>query len=337
MIETIIQKLFRLFIIIVTIYFYSCRNNNSLEKTNINNLDNTAYHSLPVEFIIISKNDFGLESISNGIIHATPKSDLHFITSGKIATILVKNGDTVQQGQKLAMLNNEQELNEYKIAIETKKTSETEFYSLLLGYNGGNNIDTTLLDKELLQNLKSQSGLNTAILQVKQAELWLNATYLYAPFSGVIADLNVHSSDYITQSETFCILLNNSAYDITFKLVESDLQTIQNASKISVATFLHPDLWYNGKVKTINPLIDENGMFTVTASIISSNLSRLRDGMNAKILIEEVIPDQIVIPKSAVVLRSNKEVVFTVKNGKSVWNYVTISDQNSNSYTISNG
>ena len=34
------------------------------------------------------------------------------------------------------------------------------------------------------------------------------------------------------------------------------------------------------------------------------------------------VGEQLVIPKTAVVLRSGKQVVFTLKDGKAMWNYV---------------
>lgn len=41
-----------------------------------------------------------------------------------------------------------------------------------------------------------------------------------------------------------------------------------------------------------------------------------------------------VIPKSALVLRSGKQVVFTLKNDMAIWNYVQTQLENSDSYTL---
>jgi hypothetical protein len=41
-----------------------------------------------------------------------------------------------------------------------------------------------------------------------------------------------------------------------------------------------------------------------------------------------------VVPKTAVVLRAGKQVVFSVVNGKAIWNYVDTGLENATQYTI---
>lgn len=62
------------------------------------------------------------------------------------------------------------------------------------------------------------------------------------------------------------------------------------------------------------------------------------DGMNVRVRIRKTIPDQIVVPKSAVVLRSDRQVVFSYDgNGRAQWNYVTTGFENLDQYTITEG
>lgn len=44
--------------------------------------------------------------------------------------------------------------------------------------------------------------------------------------------------------------------------------------------------------------------------------------MNVRVSVKRSVGEQLVIPKTAVVLRSGKQVVFTLKDGKAMWNYV---------------
>jgi len=56
--------------------------------------------------------------------------------------------------------------------------------------------------------------------------------------------------------------------------------------------------------------------------------------MNVRVSIFRSLGKQWVVPKSAVVLRTGKEVVFTLEDGKAIWNYVQTGLENANSYTI---
>jgi multidrug efflux pump subunit AcrA (membrane-fusion protein) len=65
---------------------------------------------------------------------------------------------------------------------------------------------------------------------------------------------------------------------------------------------------------------------------------KLFEGMNVKVSIHRSLDKQLVIPKSAVVLRSGKQVVFKLDQTKTKasWVYVHTHLENSDSYTIMN-
>jgi len=60
----------------------------------------------------------------------------------------------------------------------------------------------------------------------------------------------------------------------------------------------------------------------------------LLEGMNVRVLAQNHIPSRLVVPKSAVVLRDNQEVLFKYVNGKAFWTYVQTGMENSTSYTV---
>ena len=56
--------------------------------------------------------------------------------------------------------------------------------------------------------------------------------------------------------------------------------------------------------------------------------------MNVKVRVQRVLSKQLVIPKSAVVLRTNRKVVFTLRDNKAMWNYVETAQESSDSYVL---
>jgi hypothetical protein len=59
------------------------------------------------------------------------------------------------------------------------------------------------------------------------------------------------------------------------------------------------------------------------------------DGMNVKVLIEKEIPGQLVVPKSAVLLRDNQEVLFRcTKDSIAFWTYIQTTGENTTSYSV---
>ena len=100
-----------------------------------------------------------------------------------------------------------------------------------------------------------------------------------------------------------------------------------------VTPFADASLSCKGFVTDINPLVDKNGQVLVRASV--KGVKGLLDGMNVKVTVERLIPGQLVVPRSAVVIRDNRDVLFTyTDDGKAHWTYVNILYSNGDSHVI---
>lgn len=82
-------------------------------------------------------------------------------------------------------------------------------------------------------------------------------------------------------------------------------------------------------------MVDDNGMIKVWASVPGGN--GLIDGMNVRVSVKRAVEEALVVPKTAVVLRSGRPVVFNYADGKAQWNYVTLGLENLSEYTIVDG
>ena len=71
----------------------------------------------PVETIVLERDTFNRELVSNGTLEALKKASLRFETGGKLASIPVENGDFVKKGELLAQLD------DYKLRNRLKKTT----------------------------------------------------------------------------------------------------------------------------------------------------------------------------------------------------------------------
>jgi 6-phosphogluconate dehydrogenase (decarboxylating) len=70
---------------------------------------------------------------------------------------------------------------------------------------------------------------------------------------------------------------------------------------------------------------------------INNPQNQLYDGMNVNINLQRSLGKQLVIPKEALVLRTNRKVVFTLKNERAQWVYVETGLENSSSYVVTDG
>jgi RND family efflux transporter MFP subunit len=288
-----------------------------------------------VRVIRLELTDFHDEQVANGVISARNKADLRFQLSENIAAIYVKNGDRVAKGQKIAMLD------QFKLQIALSQAKDNweraklELQGVLIGQGFTLN-DSLKIPAEVMQLAKVTSNYENSINQYALAEYNLNNSTLYAPFEGVVANLFSKVYNLPDGSQPFCTIIDNLRPEVDFKVLEKELPYLRMGDKIRVSPFSANDFSVEGQIVEINPSIDRNGMVMVKAHF-NNPQNRLYDGMNVKILMQLSLGLHLVIPKEALVLRTNRKVVFTLKNERAQWVYVKTGLENSSSYVVTEG
>jgi RND family efflux transporter MFP subunit len=301
------------------------------EKTTTTNVENKATE---VKTKLLEYQDFNYELISNGTVAAMNKAELRFQTQEVILKIHVKNGDRVTKGQKLA------ELDKFKLkiaksqAIESLEQAKLNLQDILIGQGYSIN-DTLNIPVEVMKVAKIRSNYEQSRNNHIMAEYNLNTATLYAPFDGVIANLTVKEFN-LPGSEVFCTIIDSRNPEVVFNVLESEMPVINLKYKVIVSPVFMPAYTVDGYISEINPMIDKNSMARVKA-IISNKDNKLYEGMNVKVRVQLLLGKRFVVPKSAVVLRNNKKVVFTLRNDKAAWVYVQTAQENSDSYVITEG
>jgi len=289
-----------------------------------------------VKVVPLTYTDFNRELISNGTIAAEQKADLFFQTSEIVAHIYVKNGERVAAGQAIASLDSFKLQNRLNQAKDNLERTKLDFQDVLIG-QGYLLSDTARIPAEVRQIARIKSNYDNAVNQYELAEYeWKNAT-LYAPFSGTVANLFQKEHNMTSSGEPFCSIIDHSSIEVIFNLLESERLEVRDNDKILVSPYAIQDYSSEGRIAEINPTVDKNGMIRVKASI-SNPGNRLYDGMNVRVKIQQAIPNQLTIPKTALLLRTNRQVVFTLReDGLAQWNYVQTGLENSTEYVILEG
>jgi len=322
--------------LLIVIFMFSCSEPAS-KANKSENIDVNAKPS-PVSVQIIKPETFALQTISNGLVEAKQLVELRFQSSGTLEKVYFNNGQKVNKGDIIAKLKSQRQQINLKKAEEAVKNAENELFSLLLGF-GGKDGDTASVKSSLLQNLKSQSGYTIALLNLKSAKLDYENTLLRAPFSGKIAEIKTQNYNFISSSDPFCTLISSNDFNVNFNIIEKELSKIHIGQQIKIIPTANDSILFSGKIIEINPVVDENGLIKIKAKVENSWKTKfdLVSGMNVKVIIENFIHNQLVIPKSALILRSGRQVVFTYQNGKAIWNYVSTGSENKTSYVITKG
>lgn len=326
--------------------FYACQ----LTTSGTTEADSTALNkplaeSLPVvQHQPVRVGPFLLTTAATGLVRTAAQATLHFRTGGTISRILARNGAMVQAGQLLAQLDNRDQQLALRQAEDQVREAQVQVRALIAEY-GGREMDTASLKPNARAFVLTKSGYYRAQTALLLARQNLTYTELRAPYAGVVANLSAQAYNFITAYEVFCTLLSLSGLQVEFSVLESELGAVQVGQSVTVVPVALPGKGYVGQVSEINPFVNGQGLVLVRARINHAD-RQLFEGMNVRVRIERRLANQVIVPKSAVVERSGRKVVFTVvteegqgKAGprKAKWNYVTIGYENETEMAISEG
>ena len=332
------DKQMKLYCLLCAVFCVGCSSSSPSEKETEaeERIQVALIEKIPeVNYRILKKGGFSREMLSNGIITAQYKVDVKWGVSDVILKVFVKNGDKVMKNQLLAEADPEKSRLSYQQAELNLMSAKLEMQSFYIG-QGYLLSDTANIPQETKQLASIKSGYAQAELAFRQAGIALRETSLRAPFTGIVANLNDKPYYKSVQGETFCTLLGNSSMEIVFSVMENEVEMLQLNEPVVVSLYSQEGKERAGRISDINPIVSEKGLIEVKA-IITDIPSNWFDGMKMRVKIRKNMPDKLVVPKEAVVIRDNRQVVFTIKDGLAYWNYVSIGIENSTNYTIDSG
>lgn len=284
-----------------------------------------------VEIQVLTPTEFPHEIMSNGRIQASQSANLSFSSSEIIAEVLVHNGQWVRKGQPLARLEQFRLKNRLQQAENSMKQAHLEWQNILYG-QGYTPDQLDSVPTAISEIAAIRSGYAQSKAQYELAQYEFEHATITAPFDGVVANLYDKAYNQPTSSAPFCRIIDTRNMEVEFSVLENELLTLAVGSSVSVRPYAGSNQTYTGSISEINPTVDARGMVKVKARI--ANGSKLYEGMNVRIHVRYAIPEQHVVPKTAVVLRNGRQVVFTEREGYAHWNYVQTIHENSDSYTV---
>ena len=321
-------------VLVIAVLVCSCKGKKDKDEPKEDNTE-MARGSFKVDKNIVTVEPLQLKTfnkqlICNGKLEAQSKVTVQFEAQGKIDKINVRDGQKVQKGQILASLDKEQPRRQLEQARLAFDKAEMNLADRLLDY-GYPLADTAKIPADQKRVIYINTGFIDSKMALENAERTFKQCDLKAPFSGKVASVKGHVYE---QSGQFCTLIDDSRYLVRFSVLETEYGFVHVGQQVLVSPFVNSDLVIKGSIVSINPTVDQNGQIQVTAQVPGAD--ELMDGMNVRITVENSIPNQLVVPKSAVVIRDNMEVLFRIdpETGHSLWTYVNVIMSNTKEHVV---
>jgi HlyD family secretion protein len=310
------------------------------------------------------------KTVSNtraGTIVACERAQMSPGTGGQIARLSVREGDKVKAGQLLLELWNEDLRAAIQLAeSELKASQDNKIAACLHAEVAQRDADrqTALskkgaaskgaLDKTVTEAKASQADCRAAQASVEVAEARLGVsranlarTRLVAPFSGVVAQLNGNTGEYVTPSppgiatRPVIDLIGSSCFHVNAPIDEVDAARIKLGMPVRITLDAFNERIFEGRVRRIAPFVLDLEREARTVSVevdfvTPEDLLVLLVGYSTDVeIILETRPDTLRIPTRSVqendsvfIFDPEKEVIISRKiaTGIANWEYTEVID-----------
>lgn len=272
---------------------------------------------------------------ASGKVEARDQIKIVVERAGYLTELSVKEGDKVQAGQLLARLDPSESSFQLEKAEARLRDDQVTYDFDIMSFQGIMNGEDSLRRATVAQQIRSSSGLLMAEIELREAALAMEKSTLQAPLSGQIADILIKKGSLVNAGDILCEILSTESLELKVKVLESDINFISLGQKAEIYPVSGDASGVSGTVIAVNPKVDEHGLVQVTLQLSGSG--GLLPGMNARAVIHAPQSNTVVVPKQAVVYRSERAVVFTIEDNLSKWNYVEVGRDNGREVEILDG
>ncbi|MCP4217427.1 MAG: efflux RND transporter periplasmic adaptor subunit [bacterium] len=258
--------------------------------------------AVPVRVISPHMGDISSFLIFSSNVDAEKVVDIFPMTSGIIEKILKDEGDKVQKGTVLAVLDDrEASIEEERAEINYKKL-QAEFERMTIIF------EKKIISKEEYDRVRYQ--MESAKLDWKQRKLFLSYTRITSPISGVVTKRHIKEGNKIGTTQLSFSVVQNKEKIAVVNIPESEKDSLHLKQK---AFIICGKTEIPAMVKRISPAIDaESGTFKVTVAL-EDKKDQLAVGQFGNVrIVKDVHKNAVLLTKEALIYEGGKVYVFIV-------------------------
>lgn len=189
--------------------------------------------------------------------------------AGTITEILVKSGQQVKKGDVIARLDDDEQIimrDQAEVSLRSARETSAA-YANLKSYSR-------------LEVFNAQNALETAQLNLTNAELSLKRRAIVAPFDGTVGIVAVNVGDNATTSTAIVSLDDRSELLVDFWAPERFTTAVKSGMPVQASSVARPGQVFEGSVEAIDARIDEASRTIRVRARIPNVDDSLRAGMS---------------------------------------------------------
>lgn len=287
-----------------------------------------------VTVLPVTANSIGSERTYTGTVTTGDGAEVSFTIPGTVKKIYVTEGQTVNKGQLLAELKDDNLINAYNIAKATLDEAQDAYnrFKQLHDANALADIRWVEVENTLKQAQNAEQVAARAVTDAKA----------YAPVSGIVAKKSIDVGQTVVPAVPVISIVALGDVRVSIPVPETEIAAMADGQKAKVTVQALDNLELEGtlteKGVVANPL---TRAYDVKFSVDNKS-GRLLPGMICSVKLEggtsATSAPAIVLPSQAVLLSAdNRNFVWVADNGKASQRFITASDITAEGIVVSKG
>lgn len=281
---------------------------------------------VPVKVFVIKPASISKSIKLTGGITAAKDVILYSKISEKLESINVKAGESVREGQILAVQYNELLKQGVDAAEASFKNAQAQVNLVIQEFERSerlykqNALSQQQYDQTLTQKQTAEAGLEQASAIMKQAKEQYQNSFIKAPFSGTVAAIYFEVNQMLPAGQPVIHLIGSGGMKAKLKVTAKDIPYIKQGLNTIIKFPSIPDTEFSGVVSSINKAVDA---FTKSLEIevqLNEKDSRLKSGLFGEFYIQVtakentvVIPENSLLRQTEVIIDRDKGIQTPVR------------------------
>ncbi|MDR7208443.1 efflux RND transporter periplasmic adaptor subunit [Flavobacterium piscis] len=267
--------------------------------------------AVSVKITPVKTEEVSLDFVANGNFQPIQELTFSAEKSGKVISVLVKEGDYVRVGQTLLTMRGDAinvSAQQAQAAYQNAKSDYSRYENAFK--TGG--VTKQQLDQAKLALTNAESSLT-------QANINVGDTKVKAPINGFINKKYVEPGSILAGMPATALfdIVNVSKLKLAVTVNETQVASLKKGNNVNITASVYPDKTFSGKITFIASKADESLNFPVEIEIANNLNNDLKAGMygTANFASNQQKQTLMVVPRNAFVGSVSSNEIFVAENG----------------------
>ena len=263
--------------------------------------------ALPVKTVHVTRSEITSYVETHARLEAERWVEVVSRVQGLAKGLNAEEGDRVRAGQVLLNLEKEElRLQAEKAKVALQQVLATFERTKVLH-------ERRMVSIQEFENTRNQ--FESAEVALREVELQLEYADIRAPIDGVVMQRRVEEGDLVRTNQVVFAVADLEPLQVRVRVPEKRMTQVRAGQEARITVDPIPDSVFHATVRMISPGVDPaSGTVKVTLDVPSGGV--LRPGMFATVrIITDSREDALIIPKKALLLETDEDDVFAVRDG----------------------